>query len=206
MRVRELAVGGALEFTPEIFPDERGRFLSPFQQPAFAEARGHPLFPVEQISYSVSRRGVVRGVHYTATPAGCAKYVFCSRGQVLDAVVDLRVGSPTFGSWDTVVLDEEECRALYLPVGVGHLFVALQDHATMHYTLSRSYEPSRERAVSPLDRDLALPLDDREAMVLSERDRAAPTLAEARERGLLPDYAVCREQDVRLAAAAGARR
>jgi epimerase EvaD len=206
MRVRELAVAGALEFTPEVFPDERGRFLSPFQRPAFTEAHGHPLFPVEQISYSVSRRGVVRGVHYTVTPPGCAKYVFCSRGQVLDVVVDLRVGSPTFGAWDTVVLDTEDCRALYLPVGVGHLFAALGDDATMHYTMSVSYDPSRELALSPVDPGLGLPLDGVSGMVLSARDRAAPTLAEARERGLLPHYAACREQEERLrAAAAGIR-
>ncbi|MGW2858128.1 dTDP-4-dehydrorhamnose 3,5-epimerase family protein, partial [Streptomyces sp. NPDC001215] len=75
MKVRELAVAGALEFTPTVFPDERGLFLSPFQGPAWAEATGNTRFPVAQTNHSRSKRGVVRGVHYTLTPPGCAKYV-----------------------------------------------------------------------------------------------------------------------------------
>ena len=97
MKVRELAVAGALEFTPNVFPDERGYFLSPFQGPAFSEATGNTHFPVAQTNHSRSKRGVVRGVHYTLTPPGCAKYVYCPKGSALDIVVDIRVGSPTFG-------------------------------------------------------------------------------------------------------------
>lgn len=184
---RELTVQGAFEFTPAVFPDHRGVFVDSFQHTAFTAAAGHP-FSLAQASQSRSRRGVVRGVHFTAAPPGMAKYVHCTRGRALDLVVDLRVGSPTFGRWDTVHLDQEHCRSTYLPVGVGHAFVALEDDTTMVYLMSGDYVPGNEHAISPLDPDLALPLDLDGDPVLSQRDRDAPTLAQALRLGILPDY------------------
>ncbi|MFW5418965.1 dTDP-4-dehydrorhamnose 3,5-epimerase family protein [Nocardiopsis sp. CNT-189] len=193
MSARPLEVEGAFEFTPKAFPDERGVFVAPFQEPAFAEAVGGPLFPVAQSNHSRSKRGVVRGVHFTATPPGTAKYVHCPRGRAIDVVVDIRTGSPTFGRWDSVLLDQDGFRAMYLPVGVGHAFIALEDDTVMSYLLSGSYVAENELAVSPLDPELALPIPEGITPVLSARDRAAPTLAEAGSRGLLPSYARCRE-------------
>src|SRR5690348_2680904 len=118
MRTRRLAVEGAVEFTPEVYPDDRGHFLSHLQQAEFRAATGHPGFPAAQLSISKSRRGVVRGVHFTATPPGTAKYVHCTSGRALDIIVDIRVGSPTFGRYDTVLLDQQQHRAAYLPIGV----------------------------------------------------------------------------------------
>lgn len=198
MRARELAVAGAYEFQPPVFPDERGLFLSPFQESAFVEAVGHRVFPVAQTSYSVSRRGVVRGVHFTATPPGTAKYVYSPQGTVLDIVVDIRVGSPTFGRSEAVLLDQESHRAVYFPVGVGHLFVALADDSVMCYTLSTEYVADNELALAPLDPELRLPIPDGVEPILSERDRAAPTLAQARAAGILPNYAVSRELEAKL--------
>jgi epimerase EvaD len=198
-QVRQLAVGGAVAFTTTAFPDDRGVFLSPFLASTFTEAVGQPLFPVAQTSYSVSRRGVVRGVHFTATPPGTAKYVYCAQGRALDVVVDLRVGSPTFGQFDTVLLDRKDCPAVYFPVGVGHLFVALEDGTVMNYLLSQEYRPENELALAPLDPELALPIPDDIEPVLSQRDRDAPTLAEALAAGLLPDYARCRQIETALA-------
>ncbi|WET80973.1 dTDP-4-dehydrorhamnose 3,5-epimerase family protein [Amycolatopsis sp. QT-25] len=198
MQARKLAVEGALEFTPRVFPDDRGLFLSPFQEEAFIEAHGGPLFPVAQTNHSVSKRGVVRGVHYTATPPGIAKYVYCARGKALDIVVDIRVGSPTFGKWDAVLMDQEAHRTMYFPVGVGHAFVALEDDTVMSYMLSGGYVAENELALSALDPALGLPIDSGVDPVLSERDQVAITLAEARERGLLPDYAASREIERRL--------
>ncbi|MEU3648818.1 dTDP-4-dehydrorhamnose 3,5-epimerase family protein [Lentzea sp. NPDC034063] len=192
MKTRELAVEGAFEFTPTFHPDDRGRFLSPYQENAFVEALGHPIFRVAQTNHSVSRRGVVRGVHYTATPPGSAKYVYCARGRALDYVVDLRIGSPTFGRWDVVTMDQDDHRATYFPVGVGHAFVALEDDTVMSYMLSGSYVPENELALSVFDQDLRLELPEDLEPVLSQRDRAAITLAEARAEGLLPDYDRCR--------------
>ena len=187
-QARQLAVGGAYAFTTTAFPDERGVFLSPYQRAVFVEALGHPLFPVAQCSYSVSRRGVVRGVHFTATPPGTAKYVYCPRGKVLDVVVDLRVGSPTFGAHDAVVLGGVDFPAVYLPVGLGHLFVALEDETVMTYLLSTEYQRDKELAVAALDPGLSLPIPADVTPLLSERDRQAPTLAEALAAGLLPGY------------------
>jgi epimerase EvaD len=191
-QVRPLTVGGAFAFTTPAFPDDRGVFLSPLQATTFTAAVGQPLFAVAQVSYSVSRRGVVRGVHFSVTPPGTAKYVYCPQGRALDIVVDLRVWSPTFGRFDTVVLDREHCPAVYFPVGVGHLFVALEDDTVMNYLLSQEYRPENELALAPFDPQLALPIPDDVEPVLSRRDRDAPTLAEALAAGLLPDYAACR--------------
>jgi 5-epimerase len=191
MRARKLGVEGAVEFSPRIFTDDRGSFVSPYQEAAFVDAVGKPLFAVAQTNISVSRRGVVRGVHFTATPPGTAKYVYCMYGRVLDIVVDLRVGSPTYGKWDAMILDPEVYRASYLPLGLGHAFVALEDDSVMCYLLSQSYLPENEHAVSVLDPALDLPIPKGIVPVLSERDIVAPTLAEARTQGLLPDYATC---------------
>jgi len=190
MRTRELAVAGAFEFTPEVHADARGRFVSPLQEEPFLAAVGRP-FPVAQTNHSRSARGVLRGVHFTTAPPGQAKYVHCARGRALDVVVDLRVGSPTFGVWDRVDMDEETCRAAYYPEGVGHAFLALADDTVMSYLVSTGYRAEREQAISPLDKELALPWPRDLTPLLSERDRIAPTLAEAAARGMLPRYADC---------------
>ncbi|MBW1596590.1 dTDP-4-dehydrorhamnose 3,5-epimerase family protein [Streptomyces sp. JJ38] len=188
MRSRPLAVAGALEFTPEVFPDDRGRFTSTFQGEPFAAAHGAPLFAVAQASYSTSRRDVLRGVHYNARFPGVAKYVTCPAGSALDFLVDLRLGSPTFGRHDVVRLDAEHARALYVPPGVGHAFLAETDGTVMAYLLSAPYDPTDELALSPFDPALGLPLPSGPRPVLSPRDRAARTLAEARAADALPTY------------------
>lgn len=201
MKVRTLAVAGALGFSPQVFADDRGRFLSPFQETAFAEAHGGPLFSVRQTNHSVSSRGVVRGIHYTTTPPGCAKYVYCAAGSAIDIVVDIRVGSPTFGQWDLVLLDQIHHRTMYFPVGVGHAFVALEDNTVMSYMVSTSYVPANELALDVLDPALGLPIPQDVPPILSERDGVAITLAQALEQGLLPDYELCRQIEQNLAPA-----
>ncbi|MGW3335682.1 dTDP-4-dehydrorhamnose 3,5-epimerase family protein [Streptomyces rubiginosohelvolus] len=198
MEAKELSVVGAHVFTPQVFADSRGAFVSPFQEEAFVRQTGHRLFPVEQISHSRSRRGVVRGVHFTRTPPGMAKYVYCPRGRALDIIVDLRRGSPTFGRHATVVLDPVDFRAVYFPVGLGHAFVALEDDTVMAYTLSLAYAPENELALSVYDPDLALSLPEDIEPVVSERDRVAQSLEQALESGVLPDYEQCLELDARL--------
>ncbi|MEU7874985.1 dTDP-4-dehydrorhamnose 3,5-epimerase [Dactylosporangium sp. NPDC049140] len=198
MKVRKLAVEGALELTPRVFEDARGLFVSPFQEEAFAAATGRRLFPVAQTNHSRSSRGVVRGVHYTTTPPGTAKYVYCARGAALDIVVDIRVGSPTYGAVDAVLLDQADFRCMYFPVGVGHAFVALADDTVMSYMLSGSYVAEQELALRALDPALALPIPDDVEPLLSDRDRVAITLAEARAQGLLPRYEECRRIEAAL--------
>ncbi|OJX62628.1 MAG: dTDP-4-dehydrorhamnose 3,5-epimerase [Micrococcales bacterium 73-13] len=199
MRLRELSIAGAWEAVPTIHSDGRGAFLESYRSDALAEAIGH-RFDLAQMNVSASRRGVVRGVHYADVPPGQAKYVQCLRGSILDVVVDLRVGSPTFGAWDGVRLDDVRRSAVYVSEGLGHAFVALEDDTTVAYLVSEAYHPEREHGVSPLDAQLAidfgLPPGE---LVLSDKDRDAPTLAEALRRGALPDYEVVRAHIGRLA-------
>ncbi|ONI84016.1 dTDP-4-dehydrorhamnose 3,5-epimerase [Saccharothrix sp. ALI-22-I] len=188
MQVRELKISGAFEFTPSVFPDDRGLFVAPFQGSVFAEAVGHPL-RVAQTNHSESKRGVVRGVHFADTPPGQAKYVHCARGRMLDVVVDLRVGSPTFGEWEAVELSAEAFNATYLAEGLGHALMALEDGTVASYLCSEGFNPKAERGLHPLSLDLPWPADV--TPVLSPKDAAAPTFEEARDSGLLPSYDEC---------------
>jgi len=190
MAFRELDVPGAFEFTPTQFPDGRGTFLEWFRGADFAATAGHPL-TLAQANCSVSARGTLRGVHYADVPPGQAKYVTCASGAVLDIVVDIRIGSPTFGAVDSVLLDTVDRRAIYLSEGLGHAFVALEDGSTVLYLCSTPYAPEREHAINPLDPELALALPDGLDYVLSDKDRSAPTLAEAAAGGLLPRWDDC---------------
>ncbi|MFE3170580.1 dTDP-4-dehydrorhamnose 3,5-epimerase family protein [Amycolatopsis sp. NPDC059090] len=193
MKFKELVVSGAVQFIPDTHPDCRGVFCSPYQEQVFLDAVGRELFPVAQTNHSVSRRNTGRGIHFTVVPDGNEKYVYCARGRALDIVVDIRVGSPTFGAWDAVVLDEENSNSMYFPVGVGHAFLALEDDTTMSYMLSARYDPAKELAIAIRDPELGLPIPGDIEMILSARDATAPTLAEAKARGVLPAYGACRE-------------
>ena len=190
MKIRQLGIEGAWEISPQQHGDPRGLFMEWYRFDRLAEAVGHPL-RLAQANLSVSARGVVRGIHFADVPPGQAKYVTCVRGAVLDVIVDLRVGSPTFGRWEGVRLDDVDRRAVYLSEGLGHGFCALTDDATLSYLCSTTYNPTGEHAVHPLDADLAIEWPA-EAPQLSARDAAAPTLAQARESGLLPEYQACR--------------
>lgn len=190
MQVRPLAIDGAFELTPRQFGDDRGTFLEWFTQRSTAEAAGREL-ALAQANCSVSARGVLRGIHYADVPPGQAKHVTCVAGSVLDVVVDLRAGSPTFGQWDSVLLDTIDRRAVLIEEGLGHAFLSLEDGSTVIYLCSTPYTPEREREVHPLDPRIGIdwPLDGEP--LLSPKDAAAPTLDEALERGLLPDLAAC---------------
>ena len=195
MTYRELAVPGAWEITPVQHGDPRGVFLEYFKSAPFGEAVGH-AFDLQQANCSVSAAGVLRGVHFADVPPGQAKYVTCAKGAVLDVVVDIRVGSPTFGQWDSVLLDDTDRRAIYLGEGLGHAFISLEDDSTVLYLCSTGYAPGREHGIHPLDPALGItwPTTARDGSPLtpqlSDKDAAAPTLAEAQAAGLLPDAAV----------------
>jgi dTDP-4-dehydrorhamnose 3,5-epimerase len=204
MHVRELTVRDAYEFTPRIFPDDRGAFVAPFQDQAFLEAVGHPL-RLAQTNHSVSRRGTIRGLHFADTPPGQAKYVYCPQGSLLDIVVDIRVGSPTFGLWDAVLLDAIEYKATYIAEGIGHAFIALEDDTAMSYLCSEGYNPGAEHGITPLDEVLNLPWPADLELILSEKDKQAPTLAQAEAQGLLPRYEDCAAHYEKLRSAARAR-
>ena len=201
VEIRELAVPDS--YLVDLVPhgDSRGRFTEWYRADVLSAALGHPL-TLAQANHSVSARGALRGVHFAQVPPGQAKYVYCPAGKLLDVVVDLRVGSPSFGVHDAVVLDSEQPRALYLSEGLGHAFLSLADGTSLTYLVSSGYDPAREFTVSPLDPELDLPWPGDIELELSDRDRAAPTLAEARERGLLPTTDQCAARYAQLGAGA----
>ena len=190
VQVQPLSIEGVWEFTPLLRQDDRGVFLEAFKQSTFAEAAGHP-FDLQQMNISVSRAGTVRGIHFADVPPGQAKYVQCLSGLILDVVVDIRVGSPTFGTWDAIELDDVERKGLYIAEGLGHAFCALSDSATVGYLCSEPFSPTREHGIHPLDPTLNLPWPDGQNSLLSAKDAAAPSLAEALARDLLPKYDEC---------------
>lgn len=185
----ETKVPGAWAITPRQFGDDRGRFLEWYKASAFEEVVGHPL-AIVQANNSVSRQDVLRGIHYAVVPPGQAKYVYCPRGAGLDFVIDIRDGSPTFGAWDAVRIDDVDRRGVYIAEGIGHAFLALTDDASLVYLCSAEYDPEREFTISPFDPELAIDWGVA-APVLSDRDRDAPTVAEARALGQLPTWESC---------------
>lgn len=194
MQERELSVPGAFELTPVVHGDARGSFHEWYRADVLSRLAGTAL-PLAQANLSVSAAGSLRGIHFAEVPPGQAKYVTCVAGAVLDVVVDLRVGSPTFGSWDSVLLDDVDRRCVFLPDGTGHAFLALEDHSVVTYLCSTPYNPDKEHTLSPLDPAIGItwPRTGRDGRplewVLSERDAAAPSLDELRAAGVLPTAA-----------------
>ncbi|WP_433306526.1 dTDP-4-dehydrorhamnose 3,5-epimerase family protein [Actinoplanes sp. CA-030573] len=189
MKIRPLTIEGAYEITPVQHGDARGSFLEWYRFDKLAEAVGHPL-ELAQANLSTSARDVVRGIHFADVPPGQAKYVTCVAGAILDVIVDIRVGSPTFGAWEAVPLDDQERRAVYLAEGLGHAFCALTEGATVTYLCSSTYRPGHEHGIDPLDPELGIAWPC-ETPLLSTKDAAAPSLSEARAAGLLPSFDAC---------------
>lgn len=189
MKIRELKIPGAWEITPTIHGDSRGHFFEWLTDNGFRSFAGHRL-DVRQANCSVSSAGVLRGLHFAQVPPSQAKYVTCVRGEVFDVVVDIRVGSPTFGQWDSVLLDDSEHKTIYLSEGLGHGFLALQDNSTVMYLCSAEYNPQREHTICATDPALGIdwPLVDGAPPNLSDRDAAAPSFDEVRASGLLPTW------------------
>ena len=190
MRIEPLSIEGAFLVTPQQFPDDRGVFLESFRGDRLAKHLGHRP-DIVQTNVSVSSRGTVRGIHFADVPPGQGKYVTALTGSLVDFVVDVRVGSATFGRWEAVPLDAVDRRAVYLSEGLGHAFCSLEDATTAMYLCTAAYDPTVEHGIHPLDPELGLTLPGGIAPRLSPKDDAAPTLAQASAAGLLPTYAGC---------------
>jgi dTDP-4-dehydrorhamnose 3,5-epimerase len=191
MEVHELPVPDAYKVVPRKLRDERGCFFEAYRHDVLQKLTGHTFTP-RQVNYSVSRRGTLRGIHGVSIPPGQAKYVSCVRGAVLDIVVDIRLGSPTFGVFSVNHLDAENGEAVYVAEGLGHGFYALTDDACVSYLCSTEYVPGTAIEVQPLDPTLALPWGFTEPPLMSEKDAQAPDVATAEKLGLLATYAECR--------------
>ena len=178
MAIEEMKVQDAFRIIPSSLPDNRGYFFEAWRSSELTAASGQ-TFTVKQVNYSVSRRNTLRGIHGTTLPPGQAKLVTCVRGAALDVVVDLRVGSPTFGMFDIGV---------YLADGLGHAFLALTDDTCMNYLCSEEYVPGTMVDIQALDPEIGIDWNTREPFIRSQKDTDAPTLAEAVRQGLLPTY------------------
>ncbi|MGO9071481.1 dTDP-4-dehydrorhamnose 3,5-epimerase [Mycobacterium sp.] len=187
MQVRALDIAGAWEITPQLHADSRGLFFEWLTDRGFTGFAGHHL-DVRQANCSVSAAGALRGLHFAQLPPSQAKYVTCLSGSVFDVVVDIRVGSPTFGRWDAVVLDDRSRRSVYLSEGLAHGFLALQDNSTVMYLCSAEYSPQRDHTIAATDPALAIDWPSGQELSLSDRDAAALTLDEVRAAGLLPTW------------------
>jgi dTDP-4-dehydrorhamnose 3,5-epimerase len=183
-----LGIPGAYHVRNVVHADDRGEFVEWFRIDKMEAATGY-RFPVSQANLSRSTTGVVRGIHFADVPPGQAKVVTCLAGAIRDIVVDIRVGSPTFGTWEAIDLDSASRDAVLLPVGVGHAFVAKEDNTLVSYLVSDVYTPHAEHGIHPLDSDLAINYGfAADKLLLSPKDQDAPTLSEAKDQGLLPVF------------------
>ncbi|MET0473281.1 MAG: dTDP-4-dehydrorhamnose 3,5-epimerase [Mycobacterium sp.] len=189
MTFRETSIPGAWEITPTLRPDPRGLFFEWFADAEFTEMTGHHL-DLQQANVSISSAGALRGLHFAQLPPSQAKFITCLSGAVFDVVVDIRVGSPTFGRWDSVMLDANDHRTIYISEGLAHGFLALEDNSAVAYLCSAGYSPTREHTIRATDPDIGIdwPFVDGAEPNVSERDAAAPTLAEILAAGLLPTF------------------
>lgn len=187
MEVRQLDIPGAWAITPQLHSDSRGLFFEWLTDRDFSAFAGHRL-DVRQANCSVSSAGVLRGLHFAQLPPSQAKYVTCLHGSVFDVVVDVRLGSPTFGRWDSVLLDDHDRKSVYISEGLAHGFLALQDNSTVMYLCSAEYDPRHEHTICATDPTLGIDWPSGHELVLSDRDAAAPTLDEVRAAGLLPTW------------------
>jgi dTDP-4-dehydrorhamnose 3,5-epimerase len=167
-------IDGPIVISPTVHADDRGFFVETFRASVWREAGVDVEFV--QDNQSRSRRGTLRGMHFQTSP-GQAKLLRCARGRILDVVVDLRRASPTFGQWEGVTLDDESMRQLFVPVGFAHGFCVLSDEADVVYKCSAYFDPATEASVAYDDPDVGIEWPDLE-LIVSERDRTAPRLAE----------------------------
>jgi dTDP-4-dehydrorhamnose 3,5-epimerase len=185
---KKLSVAGSFLVAPQVHADSRGEFIESFRRDLLREATGLD-FVAAQANLSVSSRGTLRGIHYADVPPGQAKYVMCATGSIQDFVVDLRVGSPTFGHWDQATITAGERNAVVLDVGLGHAFLALEDNTAVSYLVTDHYKPHAEHAINPLDPDIGLQFAlDASDLLLSDKDRAADSFSQARASGGLPRW------------------
>jgi dTDP-4-dehydrorhamnose 3,5-epimerase len=165
---------GLVLLTPAVYGDERGFFLETYRADSWAD-QGVPTEFVQD-NHSRSRKGTVRGMHFQTSP-GQGKLVRVARGRVLDVVVDIRRGSPTFGQWEAVELDDERAQQLWIPVGFAHGFCVLSDVADFVYKCTSYYDPATESGFSFADPEVGIEWPGGE-LIYSERDRDAPRLSE----------------------------
>jgi len=182
MHFTETVIPGVWIHNPVRYPDSRGTFEEQFRESTIQSELGRD-FKVLQVNQSLSNKGVVRGIHWTAGPVGQAKYLSCVRGSIWDVYVDLRTNSKTFGQWGSEFISLENGKSVLISEGLGHAFLALEDDTVVNYLCTSEYQPSDDRIVNPLDPELAIPFSliatnyGITELHLSEKDRAGSSFA-----------------------------
>jgi dTDP-4-dehydrorhamnose 3,5-epimerase len=174
MRRLDTRLDGPILIEPKVFEDERGFFVETYRRSVLTDLGIDDDFV--QDNHSRSWRGVVRGMHFSIGESAMSKLVRCVRGAIVDVVVDVRTGSPTFGEWEAFELDDKNLRAIYVPVGFGHGFCVVSDVADVVYKQSNYYDPAVERAFAYDDPDIGIVWPDDLDLQPSPRDRDAPRL------------------------------
>ncbi|PPK68512.1 NDP-hexose 3,5-(Or5-) epimerase [Actinokineospora auranticolor] len=182
-----MAVKDAFRITPRHLPDRRGSFFEAWRQSEISARIGRP-YRIEQVNFSISAKNTLRGIHGTKVPPGQAKLVTCVQGAALDVVVDLRIGSPTFGRFDTTLQEAGSGIGVFVPDGLGHAFLALEPNTVMNYLCDTEYVPGTMIDIQALDPAIGIPWELTGTPIMSDKDAVAPTLAEVAASGVLPHY------------------
>jgi dTDP-4-dehydrorhamnose 3,5-epimerase len=184
MTAKPLSIHGAWLLQSRVFADDRGTFSEWFKSSLLTELTGESFEPV-QANVSVSNAGVIRGIHYSVAPRGQAKLVTVLRGSILDVAIDARVGSPTFGKYESAELRAGDGQTMFLRSDMAHAFQALEDNTVVSYLVSSEYSPTDEKEISPMCPDLNIEWTKNLQIILSDKDRAAPNMAHQSEHDML---------------------
>jgi dTDP-4-dehydrorhamnose 3,5-epimerase len=186
MRITELGINGAWLLESPLFHDSRGFFREWFKQTELETSIGKKFEP-KQANMSESSKGTLRGIHYSLGESGQAKLVTCISGAIKDCIVDIRLGSKTFGKWIDIELSAGSGRSIYLEENLGHAFLSLSENTTVSYLVSTPYAPEDEYTINPLDEYIGIAWDlGTMNLKISEKDKSAPSLIERQLEGKLP--------------------
>jgi dTDP-4-dehydrorhamnose 3,5-epimerase len=190
MKTTPLKISGSWIIKFQKFEDNRGYFYESFKEEDFQKQIGRHL-SIKQTNTSSSSKGSVRGIHYALVPPSQAKLIQCQRGSIIDYVIDIRVGSPTFGEFEKIELSENSPTAIFIEEGLAHAFVALENNTIVTYYVSEKFNSEREKGINPFDKTLNVKWPDLD-LILSEKDKSAISLDEAKNQGLLPSFDECK--------------
>lgn len=181
MTIKPLSIIGAWIYEPEVYSDNRGSFFEWFQDSTL-NSKLNSKFNLAQANCSISQKGTLRGIHFTSSHPGQSKVVTVLQGKVQDVIVDLRKNSPTFGKWESITLDSDQPRTLYIPWGVGHGFMALEDKTVFVYLCDKRYDPSNEFDLNAFDPEINIDWPTSIKFIQSEKDKRAPYLKNILDR------------------------
>ena len=191
MKAHPLSISGSWKIEFQKFDDNRGFFYESFKEEDFKNQIGRNL-NIKQTNTSSSSKGSVRGIHDALVPPSQAKLVQCQRGSIKDYVIDIRIGSPTFGKFEEIELNDNSATAIFIEEGLAHAFVALENQTVVTYYVTEKYNSEREKGINPFDKTLNILWPEID-LILSEKDKAAISLEQAKDQGILTTYDECKK-------------